>query len=139
MALTNGCFDLLHGGHIHLLRTARAQADALVVAVNDDESVRRLKGADRPIFSLQERFEVLAALEPVDYVVSFSEDTPGNLIAAVVPDVLVKGGDWTPDRVVGRSEVESAGGRVAIVPYLEGRSSTGLIERIRAGRRDPVE
>lgn len=135
LAFTNGCFDMLHGGHIHLLRAARAQADALVVALNDDDSIRRLKGKGRPVFPLEERIEVLAALEPVDYLVSFSQDTPLALIAALVPDVLAKGGDWVPERVVGRIEVEAAGGRVLIVPYLEGRSSTALIDRIREGVR----
>jgi D-beta-D-heptose 7-phosphate kinase/D-beta-D-heptose 1-phosphate adenosyltransferase len=130
VVFTNGCFDLLHGGHIHLLKTAREQGDVLVVAVNEDDSIRKLKGTGRPIFPLEERIEILSALECVDALISFPDDTPLRLISAIVPDVLVKGGDWKPDEVVGKSEVEAAGGRVVIVPYLAGHSSSRIIERI---------
>ncbi len=130
VVFTNGCFDLLHGGHIHLLTYARQQGDILVVAVNEDDSIRRLKGEGRPIFPLEERIEILAALESVDAVISFSDETPLRLIEEIVPDVLVKGGDWKPEEVVGKPEVEAAGGRVVIVPYRPGHSSSGIIERI---------
>ena len=131
VVFTNGCFDLLHGGHIHLFREAKAQGDVLIVALNSDASIRRLKGPSRPIFPLAERLEVLSALESIDYVTSFSQDTPQKTIAALLPDVLVKGGDWGNDEIVGRAEVEGAGGRVVRVPYLRGHSSTDIIEKIR--------
>jgi len=131
VVFTNGCFDLLHAGHIELFREAKAQGDVLIVAVNDDASIGRLKGCDRPIFPLAERMEVLAAVELIDYVTWFSDDTPQKVIAELVPDVLVKGGDWTPDKVVGRPEVEAAGGKVVIVPYIKGKSTTSVIDRIR--------
>jgi D-beta-D-heptose 7-phosphate kinase/D-beta-D-heptose 1-phosphate adenosyltransferase len=130
VVFTNGCFDLLHGGHIRLFREAKRRGDVLVVALNTDASVRKLKGPSRPIFPLKERLEVLAAVADIDYLTWFSEDTPRTIIAALLPDVLVKGGDWTPDDVVGKAEVEGAGGRVVIVPYLKGRSSTSIIDRI---------
>ena len=130
VVFTNGCFDLLHGGHVHLLTCARRQGDILVVAVNEDDSIRRLKGAGRPIFPLEERIEILSALECVDALISFSEETPLRLIHEILPDVLVKGGDWKPEEVVGKPEVEAAGGRVVIVPYRPGRSSSGIITRI---------
>jgi len=130
VVFTNGCFDLLHGGHIHLFRWAKKQGDVLIVALNTDASVRRLKGPARPIFPLAERFEVLAAVADIDYLTSFGEDTPRKIITALRPDVLVKGGDWGPGEIVGAEEVEAAGGRVVRVPYLKGRSSTNLIEKI---------
>jgi len=130
VVFTNGCFDLLHGGHIRLFREAKRRGDVLVVALNTDASVRKLKGPSRPIFPLKERLEVLAAVADIDYLTWFSEDTPRTIIAALLPDVLVKGGDWTPDDVVGKAEVEGAGGRVVIVPYLKGRSSTSIIDKI---------
>ena len=130
VVFTNGCFDLLHGGHIRLFREAKRRGDVLVVALNTDASVRRLKGPVRPIFPLKERLEVLAAVADINYLTWFAEDTPRTIIAALLPDVLVKGGDWTPDHVVGKAEVEGAGGRVVIVPYLKGRSSTSIIDRI---------
>jgi rfaE bifunctional protein nucleotidyltransferase chain/domain len=130
VVFTNGCFDLIHGGHIHLFRAAEAQGDVLIVALNSDASIRRLKGPSRPIFPLAERLEVLSALESIDYVTSFSQDTPQKTIAALLPDVLVKGGDWGNDEIVGRAEVEGAGGRVVRVPYLRGHSSTDIIEKI---------
>lgn len=132
VVLTNGCFDLLHGGHVHLFRQAKKLGDVLVVAVNEDASIQRLKGPFRPIFPLEERLEVLEAVEYIDYLVSFSQDTPQELIAALIPDVLVKGGDWASDEVVGRDVVEGAGGRVVVIPYLPGYSSTEIINKIRA-------
>jgi len=130
VVFTNGCFDLLHSGHIHIFREAKKQGDVLVVAVNDDASVRKIKGPSRPIFPLEERLEILEALEEIDYLVSFSEETPQRIIASFLPDVLLKGGDWRLDEVVGRKEVEGAGGKVVIVPYLKGYSSSGIIQKI---------
>ena len=130
VVFTNGCFDLLHSGHVHLFLEAKRLGDVFIVAVNEDESVRRLKGESRPIFTLKERLEILGAIEAIDYLTSFSEDTPQKVIAALLPDILVKGGDWKPEEVVGKREVEGAGGRVVIVPYLEGRSSSEIIDRI---------
>lgn len=131
IVFTNGCFDLLHPGHIRLFEQARALGDALVVAINSDASVRANKGDGRPIMPQDERAEILAALEAVDYVTVFDEPTPQRLIARLVPDVLVKGSDWGPDEVVGRAEVEAAGGRVVSIPLEAGYSTTNLIERIR--------
>jgi D-beta-D-heptose 7-phosphate kinase/D-beta-D-heptose 1-phosphate adenosyltransferase len=130
VVFTNGCFDLLHAGHIRLFREARRLGDALIVALNEDATVRRLKGRQRPIFPLAERLEVLEAVESIDYLTWFGEETPREIISEFLPDVLVKGGDWTPDTVVGRAEVEAAGGRVVIVPTLAGRSTSSIIERI---------
>ncbi len=130
VVFTNGCFDLLHSGHLHIFREAKKLGDVFIVAVNEDESVRKIKGESRPIFPLEERLEVLEAIEDIDYLISFSEETPQKVIAALLPDVLVKGGDWAPEEVVGKREVEEAGGRVAIIPYLEGRSSSEIIDRI---------
>ena len=130
VVFTNGCFDLIHGGHIYLFRTAKTQGDVLIVALNSDASIRRLKGPSRPIFPLAERMEVLAALADIDYVTWFGENTPQKIIAALLPDVLVKGGDWGADEIVGTKEVEGAGGRIYRVPYLRGHSSTNIIEKI---------
>ena len=121
---TNGCFDLLHPGHVDYLSRARQMGDALIVGVNSDRSVRELKGPLRPILTLDERTRLLSGLDSVDYITVFDEDTPHRLIAALLPDVLVKGGDWTVETIVGRQEVEAAGGRVVPLPYLEGQSST---------------
>ena len=131
LVFTNGCFDLLHPGHVSYLRQARSLGDALIVALNSDRSVRSIKGPGRPILNQQERAEVIAALEAVDYVTIFDDETPRDLIAAVLPDVLVKGGDWALDEIVGRQEVEAAGGRVLSLPYIEGSSTTDIIERIK--------
>jgi rfaE bifunctional protein nucleotidyltransferase chain/domain len=131
VVLTNGCFDLLHPGHLALLEAAGAQGGLLVVALNSDASVRRNKGAGRPIVPQEERAEALLALEPVDRVVIYDEDTPAQVIAALVPDVLVKGADWAENAIVGREVVLAAGGRVVRVPLLPGRSTTGLVERAR--------
>jgi D-beta-D-heptose 7-phosphate kinase/D-beta-D-heptose 1-phosphate adenosyltransferase len=130
VVFTNGCFDLVHRGHVDLLRQARELGDALIVGLNDDASVRRLKGAARPLTPEEDRAEVLAALEMVDRVVLFPEDDPGSLIAAVVPDVLVKGDDWAHDAVIGRETVEAAGGRVERVHLTPGRSTRGLIRTV---------
>ncbi len=132
VVFTNGCFDVLHAGHVAYLREARAHGEALVVGVNDDASVRRLKGAGRPINALADRMTVLAALEMVDAVVSFSEDTPLALIQAVTPDVLVKGQDWADKGVVGREWVERHGGKVVLAQMLPGRSTSAIVERMRA-------
>jgi len=131
VVFTNGCFDLLHPGHVHYLRAARELGDALIVGLNDDASIRRLKGEQRPVNPLEHRACMLAALKPVDMVVPFSEDTPLKLITALKPDVLVKGGDYRPEDIVGAREVREAGGRVTVIPFLDGHSSTGLIQRIR--------
>lgn len=130
VVFTNGCFDLLHTGHIHLFREAKKIGDVFMVAVNDDSSIRKIKGKSRPIFPLKERVEILGAIEEIDYLTSFSEETPKKIIGQILPDILVKGGDWSPEEVVGRREVEEAGGEVVIIPYLEGRSSSDIIERI---------
>ncbi len=132
VVFTNGCFDLLHPGHIRCLEQARSLGDALVVAINSDASVRRIKGASRPILPQEERAELLAALASVDYVTIFDDGTPRELIARLLPDVLAKGGDWRPDEIVGREEVEAAGGRVVSLPLEPGYSTSALLERIRA-------
>ena len=131
LVFTNGCFDLLHPGHVRYLTEARAMGDALVVAINSDRTVRLLKGQGRPILTEKERVEVIAALEAVDYVTVFDEETPHSLIAQLLPDVLVKGGDWQLSEIVGREEVERVGGRVLSLPFLEGSSTTEIIERIK--------
>ena len=132
LVFTNGVFDILHRGHVDYLGQARALGDALVVAVNTDASVRRLgKGPARPMTATVDRPFLLAGLECVDWVCTFDEDTPRALVAALLPDVLVKGGDYRLEEVVGREEVEAAGGQVAIIPFLDGYSTTTLIERIR--------
>ncbi len=130
MAFTNGVFDLLHPGHIDLLFAARDTADALVVGINSDKSVRRLKGPDRPIRSEGERAYVLAGVEAVDLVVVFSEDTPLELVKLLEPDVIVKGGDYTEATIVGAQEVKSRGGRVVVVPLTPGHSTTAIIGRL---------
>ena len=137
VVFTNGCFDLLHPGHIDLLYRSRALGDILVLAINTDESVRRLKGPTRPIFSEQERAEMLAGLEMVDFVCLFSEATPLQAILKIHPDVLVKGADWGLDGIVGRAEVESWGGRVAALPLVEGKSTSGIVERVLVRYGDP--
>ena len=133
IVFTNGCFDLMHIGHTRYLQAARDLGDLLVVGVNSDESVRALKkGSDRPIVPEAQRAEVLAALACVDYVVVFREPDPGSLITLLQPDILVKGGDWPLDRIVGRDTVERRGGRVQAIPLVPGVSTTGLIQRIRS-------
>jgi len=137
VVFTNGCFDLLHVGHVRSLEQARSLGDRLVVAVNADASVRRAKGPDRPLVPARQRMEVVGALECVDWVVGFSADTPLALIRAVRPDVLAKGGDWALDDIVGRSEVEGRGGRVVRLSQVPGVRTTALVDRLRgrhAGR-----
>jgi D-beta-D-heptose 7-phosphate kinase/D-beta-D-heptose 1-phosphate adenosyltransferase len=131
VVFTNGCFDLLHPGHVRCLAEARALGDLLVVAVNSDCSVRGNKGPERPLVPQQDRAEVLAALASVDYVTIFDEPTPRDLIARVLPSVLVKGADWGQNEVVGREEVEAAGGRVVSIPLAPGYSTTSLLQKIR--------
>lgn len=134
IVFTNGCFDLMHVGHVRYLEAARALGDLLVVGVNSDASVRTLqKGPDRPIVPQDQRAEVLAALACVDYVVQFGEPDPGRLIAELQPDVLVKGGDWAPEQIVGRETVEARGGTVRTIPLVPGASTTSLIDKIRKG------
>jgi D-glycero-beta-D-manno-heptose 1-phosphate adenylyltransferase len=133
LVFTNGVFDLLHVGHVRYLREARALGDALLVAINSDRAVRELKGASRPVMNEAERAEVLAALEAVSFVTVFDELSPRKLIAELLPDVLVKGGDYALDQIHGREEVERAGGRVMALPFVEGASTTDVIERIRRG------
>ena len=132
VVFTNGVFDILHPGHLRYLQAARRHGDLLVVGLNSDASVRRNKGPSRPINSEQERAEVLAALECVDAVSVFDDDTPADIVRRVQPDILVKGADWPADQIVGRDTVEARGGRVILEPVEQGYSTTGLIERIRA-------
>jgi D-glycero-beta-D-manno-heptose 1-phosphate adenylyltransferase len=128
VVFTNGCFDLLHPGHTRYLAEARKLGDVLLVAVNSDRSVRELKGPSRPVFPEQERAEILAALSVVDLVTIFDDLTPQKLIAALLPQVLVKGGNWAPDQIVGREEVEAAGGKVVLIPVVAAFSTSGLVE-----------
>ena len=134
VAFTNGVFDLLHPGHVDVLRGARERGDALVVGLNSDSSVKRLKGPERPVRSEAERAYVLAALETVDVVTVFEEDTPLELVRFLRPDVIVKGGDYSPDAVVGAAEVRSWGGECIIIPLTPGQSTTGIIQRLRGSR-----
>ncbi len=131
VVFTNGCFDILHAGHVAYLEEAKTLGDYLVVAVNDDASVRRLKGASRPIVNIEDRMAVLAGLAAVDWVVQFGDDTPLELIEALLPDVLVKGGDWTPEQIVGSDVVIRNGGEVRSLQFREGRSTSGIVESIR--------
>ena len=130
IVFTNGCFDLLHPGHVKLLEQARSLGDTLIVGINSDGSVRRNKGVNRPVMPERERAEILAGLAAVDYVVVFDEPTPRELIAAILPNILVKGSDWGADEIVGREDVEGAGGRVVSIPVEPGFSTTNLILRI---------
>lgn len=134
VVFTNGVFDLLHPGHVDVLTGARARGDALIVGLNSDASVRRLKGPERPVRSEAERAYVLAALEAVDAVTLFEQDTPLELVTLLQPDVIVKGGDYTPDSIVGASVVRERGGEVVVIPLTPGQSTTSIIERMR-GRR----
>ncbi|MDT5159267.1 MAG: D-beta-D-heptose 7-phosphate kinase / D-beta-D-heptose 1-phosphate adenosyltransferase [Acidobacteriota bacterium] len=131
LVFTNGCFDILHVGHVRYLQQARSLGDALLVAINSDRSVRALKGANRPVLSEAERAELLAALSSVDFVTIFEEESPRTLIAEVLPDILVKGGDYALEEIHGREEVERAGGRVLALPFVEGASTTDIIERVK--------
>jgi D-beta-D-heptose 7-phosphate kinase/D-beta-D-heptose 1-phosphate adenosyltransferase len=132
VVFTNGCFDLLHPGHVRYLRAARALGDVLIVALNSDRSVRRLKGPSRPLVPERARAEVMAAMEMVDYVTIFGEQTPERLIRLLQPDVLVKGGDWSEDRIAGADIVRAAGGLVRSLPFARGYSTTNLVKRLRA-------
>jgi D-beta-D-heptose 7-phosphate kinase/D-beta-D-heptose 1-phosphate adenosyltransferase len=129
--MTNGCFDILHAGHVTYLQQAAKLGDRLVIAVNDDASVRRLKGKDRPVNNLQSRMTVLAALECVDWVVPFTEETPARLIEKLSPDVLVKGGDYKPDEIAGAEHVRKKGGQVIVLDFVQGHSTTAIIDGIR--------
>jgi len=131
VVFTNGCFDFIHPGHIYYLNEAKSMGDILVIGLNSDKSVRKIKGKDRPINNQDFRISVLSALEMVDYVIVFDEPTPYNLIKAIVPDILVKGGDYKIEDVVGRDIVEGNGGRVVCVSYIEGFSTTSIIEKIK--------
>ena len=131
VAFTNGCFDLLHQGHVHVLRQAKACADLLIVGINSDQSVKQIKGPARPVLPESDRCELIGAMEMVDFVVLFNEPDPSNLISAIRPDVLVKGGDWNAEEIIGADSVEAAGGRVVVVPYIKGFSTTEIIERIK--------
>src|SRR3989440_6044803 len=136
LVFTNGCFDILHVGHVRYLEAARRLGDALLVAINSDRSVRALKGAGRPVMNERERAELLAALSSVDFVTVFDEESPRALITEVLPDVLAKGGDYALGEIHGREEVERAGGRVIALPFVEGASTTNIIERIKGVMSD---
>lgn len=131
IAFTNGCFDILHVGHVRYLREARKTADVLVLALNSDSSVRSIKGEKRPLVSEEERAEILAALEFIDFVTVFPELTPLELITYLKPDILIKGGDWPEDKVVGRDDVKKWGGRVILIPEIKGKSTTNIVEKIK--------
>ena len=133
VVFTNGCFDLLHPGHIRTLEQARELGDVLIVGLNSDRGVRQWKGEGRPVLPERERAEILAALECVDAVVIFDEPTPREVIARLLPDILVKGGDWAGDKIAGREEVEAAGGRVVSVPVVQGHSTSEILRKIRDG------
>ncbi len=132
VVFTNGCFDLLHRGHVHLLRNARALGDVLIVAINSDQSIKLIKGPKRPILSEGDRLQLIASMEMVNYVLLFDEPDPCNIISILRPDILVKGGDWPADHVVGADIVEASGGKVVVVPYLKGFSTTEIIAKIRS-------
>ena len=135
LVFTNGVFDLLHVGHVRYLAAARALGDALVVAVNSDNTVRKLKGEGRPVINENERAEILAALRQVDYVTIFDDVSPRSLIARLLPDVLVKGGDYSLDEIHGREEVEAAGGRVVSLPFVQGASTSTIIEKMKGSKQ----
>jgi D-beta-D-heptose 7-phosphate kinase/D-beta-D-heptose 1-phosphate adenosyltransferase len=130
VVFTNGCFDILHRGHVHVLRQAKAAGDLLIVALNSDRSVQEIKGANRPVLPETDRIELIGAMEMVDYVIIFDDPDPYKLIAAIKPNVLAKGGDWSAEKIIGADVVEQAGGRVVVIPYLKGFSSSAIIERI---------
>ena len=131
IVFTNGCFDILHRGHVTYLNQARDLGDLLIVGINSDESVKRLKGQERPVNMLEDRAYVLSALKSVDYVIPFEEDTPLNLINLIMPDILVKGGDYTIDRIIGAQEVLAHGGKVEIIPFVPGKSTSAIIDTIK--------
>jgi len=131
IVFTNGCFDILHRGHLECLVAAKSMGDVLVVGINDDQSVKKLKGENRPVNNLEDRASMLSALQCVDYVIAFSEDTPEKLINKISPSILVKGGDYTINTVVGSAHVRSYGGEVIILPYKNGYSTTQIIEKLK--------
>ena len=130
VAFTNGCFDILHFGHINYLERAKRTADILVVAVNSDSSIKKIKGNARPVTGLKERIGIIAALECVDFVTSFSQDTPLQIIKLLKPDILIKGADWSKNEIVGKEAIESSGGSVITLPYIKGYSSSRIINKI---------
>ena len=130
VAFTNGCFDILHYGHVDYLENAKKLTDKLVVAINSDSSIKRIKGKNRPIFNLRDRIRIVAALECVDFITSFNQDTPLEIIKLLKPDILIKGGDWNKNKIVGKDVVESYEGRVITVPYIKGKSSSKIIKKI---------
>lgn len=130
VVFTNGCFDLLHPGHIHYLEKAKSFGDILIVGLNSDESIKRLKGVNRPINNVEFRVQMLAGLSSVDFIIIFESNTPLELITSIKPDVLIKGGDYTIDKIVGANETQKNGGAVMIIPFLKGYSSTSIIEKI---------
>jgi rfaE bifunctional protein nucleotidyltransferase chain/domain len=132
VVFTNGCFDLLHRGHVHVLREAKALGDLLIVAINSDTSVKAIKGAARPILPETDRVELIAAMEMVDYVVLFEEPDPYNTIAVLRPKVLVKGADWTSEEIIGADIVRRDGGEIVVLPYLKGYSTTEIIKKVRS-------
>jgi rfaE bifunctional protein nucleotidyltransferase chain/domain len=131
IAFTNGCFDILHVGHVRYLREAKKTADVLILALNSDSSVQSIKGEKRPLIPEEERAEILAALEFIDFVTVFPELTPLELINYLKPDIIIKGGDWSEDKVVGRDDVKKWGGRVILIPEVEGKSTTNIVEKIK--------
>jgi len=131
IAFTNGCFDILHVGHVRYLIEARKTADVLILALNSDSSVRAIKGEKRPLLPEEERAEVLSALECIDFITIFPESTPLELINLLKPDFLIKGGDWPEDKVVGRDEIKKWGGRVILIPEIKGKSTTNIVEKIK--------
>jgi len=131
IAFTNGCFDILHVGHVRYLREAKKSADVLVLALNSDASVRSIKGEKKPLVPEKERAEILAALEFIDFVIIFPELTPLELINYLKPDILIKGGDWPEEKVVGREEIKKWGGRMKIIPEIKGKSTTNIVEKIK--------
>lgn len=139
VVFTNGCFDIIHSGHVKLLQEAREAGDLLIVGLNSDSSVKALKGPSRPIVFQEHRAQVVAALESVDYVVIFNELDPLQVIEALVPSVLIKGGDWTPDTIIGREAVERAGGKVFAIPLKDGASSTDIVSRIKKSMQDTLQ
>lgn len=130
LVFTNGCFDILHAGHVDYLSKARAQGDAMVVALNSDDSVRRIKGPKRPVVNQEERAFIISNLKAVDYVIVFEEDTPHEVIKAIVPDILVKGADWKIENIVGRDIVESSGGKVITIDFVNDQSTTNIIKTV---------
>jgi len=134
VVFTNGCFDLLHRGHVHLLREAKALGNLLIVGINSDASVKALKGESRPILPETDRIELIAAMEMVDYVLLFAELDPYDVISALKPSILVKGGDWSPDRIIGADVVQAAGGKVTVIPYVKGFSTTEIIDKVRSSK-----